>query len=235
MGAFLLFSLPLTVMASDFKPFMADHPFEGCPANSICREETGKLRLDWFSLLKGHSKKKLGGFAKRRGIPVGVWTRRKDHERADLAVWDSPCPGHRKKGLEIYDGELFVKNFRRSLEEDSSLIGRRAIGLVEGQRMDYIIPRDGVPLLMKGGKLYFMREMRGFYYTISVSPSGAVSLEDSFTPKHLPEDTDCPDELQGALTEWKKNPHLYSGETCRNIWHTEKKAFVPFVYGWSCS
>src|SRR5690606_29800027 len=84
----LLFLNPMALYAQDtgiepieevkeFKPFMIEHPFEGCPGGSACTKQTGLMRKQWQDLLKKKPRrlKNLENFRKENGIPLAVWSR----------------------------------------------------------------------------------------------------------------------------------------------------------------
>lgn len=227
--------------APEFKPFMARHAFEGCPGNSVCSRETGRLRKRWGELLDGGGRKALGDFVARHGVPVGVWTTSKEPRADGTVVWDSPCPNHRRGGGSpgIYDGEAFVKRLGAASRR-RGLIEHRALVAVGGRRVAFPMPRGETPLLLKGGRLHFTGEHEGRYYGISLGADGAVSFEGVPGAGGAPaarasRSAACPGDLAKAFAEAAAGEDgLYAGSRCREVWDADRGAWAPMVHGVAC-
>ncbi len=216
-----------------FRPFMLGHKIEGCPENSLCSKETGALKLQWFHLLKEGKISLLKAFKKNHGIPISLWTTRKQQKGKHIVIWDSPCLNHRKDNEEIYESEIFLKNFQE-LSIGPILIGKKIFVLLDNKKVSYIAPMKELPLFIKNRKLYFHKEENGRYYSFSVSPRGNIGIEHYTSPDHFPQTIECPEILKkGFLTSFSPK-HLYVGERCKNLWDMKRKSFVPIIYGWSC-
>ena len=249
MNAVLLITAALgssTVLASepkeeveDFRSFMVGHRYEGCPENSVCSQRTGELRKRWSLLLKEASKRRLKEFVDSHGIPVGVWTTKKSDAVEGMVVWDSPCPNHNKKGAEVYDAEILLKNFQ-DLPAEASAFTDRVLVLKPGGQSVYDIPRGGVPILMDGGRLYFSGEVGGLYYTFSVSDTGKLSLEDAQGAGYAPEAVECPDNVGRDFAKVAARADVYGGHRCKRIGNGADAArplsggSVIVVHGWAC-
>src|SRR5690606_12032980 len=60
----------------EFKDYMMDHPFEGCPGGSKCLKTTGEKRKIWTNLLKGKKNrlKQLESQRQKVGVPLALWS-----------------------------------------------------------------------------------------------------------------------------------------------------------------
>ncbi|MBF0299947.1 MAG: hypothetical protein HQK51_14575 [Oligoflexia bacterium] len=124
-----LFTIPCYSKTFDFD----FHEIKGCPENSTCTSESGKLYIKWNDLLKSLNSKTtntqlkkanlLEDFRKHYGIPIDFWI--KDNIPSNISpwivTWDSPCLEHQKNnsnsnsndknnGPKIQIAEAFVKN-----------------------------------------------------------------------------------------------------------------------------
>ena len=230
----LLFLILCPVKAQDPpsspRPSTMVHIYDGCPDNSLCSEETGKLRKQRVALLKESPKKAL----QSHGIPVGVWTTQKDYEKKNIVIWDSPCPNHKQEGKEIHDGEIFIKAFKE-LSKDQSLITDRVLVIEGDEKILYNIPRGELPLFVGNKKIYLQREIEGSYYAISIDQEGRTAVADLPQGSNFPEDITCPKGLGEAFSNTMRQDFLFQGYRCKKIWDHQKRLFVSMAYGQACS
>ncbi len=232
-----------------FKAHMLDHPFEGCPTNSLCVKEMGNLRKSWLKTLsKKNPYKGIERFRKKNGMPLKIWTRDKVLKEPTLIMWDSFCPKHNPKpsseGLinteeKIYIAEAWYKNFGtvlKSFKEGDQILVNRAYVLEKDKSVTtYIIPRAEAPLFISDKKLYFTIEEEGHYFGLWISPNGKLRADQTYLPKNFPTEKKCPEELSKAFSAGIKNPKLYQGFFCKAIWDQSSKKFKTIALGWSCN
>lgn len=232
-----------------FRAHMLDHPFVGCPTNSLCNKEMGQRRSKWLKALKGPKAHiMIEKFRKKNGFPINIWTRDKVIKHNDLIVWDSFCPKHKPKPTadgvinteqKIYIAQAWYKDFnqiKKSLKEEKEIILNQAYLLdSKGKVTTYTIPRAEAPLFIKDKNLYFTMEEEGSYYGMWISSNGRMKLGKTFLPKNFPNEVKCPEALSKSFKDGIKNQNLYQGFFCKTIWNQSVKKYNTIALGWSCN
>lgn len=241
--------------ASEFKPHMLGHIYDGCPDNSECSEETGKLRKKWLSLISDKKLRKnnklaaLKFFKKKNGVPVGYWFIPQKVLPKEIIYWQSPCQHHNKKKegekklIDLKDkikiSESFISTFQQlndlKIKEERVFIPVTYTLNAQKQALPYYYPRGDLPTMVKNNKLYFVREDEGHYYSMTVDQKGRIDISQSFTPKEFPEEVKCPDSLLNLMKKKHEGLNLYQSYFCKAIWNQSKKSFQTFIFGWSCN
>ncbi len=220
----------------EFKPFMVEHPFEGCPGGSACTKATGEQRKAWQDSLKKKPRrlKNLEAFRQQKGIPLAVWSRQISPVPTGLALWHSPCPAHNIEGKKIYLAETIAKNFSELSKNPHIIVRKSLVRDGAGNFIEYPILRGEAPLYIHKKQLYFNLDIEGEYFGLALDPSGAVTVVDPITPERFPENVACPPDLLKAFQALPVPPQFYQGASCSSIWDIDAKAFRTIVLGWSC-
>lgn len=233
---------------SHFKPHMLDHPYKGCPTNSLCAKKMGELRSKWLKVLSKNKPSALDKFRKKNGIPVNIWTRDTVLKHPNLIIWDSFCKKHNPKpnteGLinteeKIYIAQVWAKNFddiKKSFKEGNEVLVNRAYVLDESKKVTtYRIPRAEAPLFISDGKMYFTVEEEGNYFGLWVDSRGNIKIDQTYLPKSFPDEVKCPEILSKAFQAGIRNQKLFEGFFCKAIWNQSTKKFNTVALGWSCN
>lgn len=230
-----------------FRPHMLDHPFKGCPTNSLCSKEMGSRRMKWLKAIRSPKPQVAEAFRKAYGMPLKIWTRDKVLKDPALITWDSFCSKHNPKpsseGLintdqKIYISEIFAKNLSHVgplYKEPSQIMMNRLYLLEDKKVVSYLIPRSEAPLFIDKKKLYFTIEEEGSYFGLTISPSGSLKVIATSLPKNFPDEIKCPEALAKAFQEGIKNQKLYEGYFCKALWDRSKKTYTTMAIGWSCN
>jgi hypothetical protein len=230
-----------------FRPHMLDHPFKGCPTNSLCSETMGSKRKGWLKAIRSPKPSVANTFLKTHGMPVKIWSRDKVLKDPALITWDSFCSKHNPKpsseGLintdqKIYISEIFAKNLssiEKLYKEDSQIMMNRLYLLDKKKVVSYLIPRSEAPLFIDNKDLYFTIEEEGSYFGLTISPSGSLKVIATSLPKNFPDEIKCPEALSKAFQAGITNKELYEGYFCKALWDRSKKAYTTVAIGWSCN
>jgi len=230
----------------DFKPYMLDHFNEGCPTNSTCNKDMGKLYQKWMQTLSATSDskikvKKLEDFRKMAGIPFEIWLTQTDKHHPKLISWEGNCNYHNREGhKKIKMGISFISNIDdlATLEKDKVISIRKLYRLNSNTNkiIRYQTPQADTPLYVNGDDLIYQRSESGIYYGISISPEGYLSIVDTLTPLEYPESIPCPKTLKQAQIDHPEDfeTEIYAGVYCQKTWNSQSKDFDILLLGWSC-
>ena len=207
-----------------FKPYMVDHENIGCPANSDCDHETGKLYKKWVDLHKNPKKgnQDFAQFLAQHGHPFKVW-HLKDKPIKGLISWDSPCEHHRpkeEKEQSIDQAQYFLKELTPekfpAFLFDSAYVsdGKSA----QSPIYKFLIPRGSVPYTLDKEELVFFEEEEGQYYYLKIKANGKLSI-DLTRPNKKPESTEveCPTYMLQHLAKNPPEKMIYQSFYCKRI------------------
>jgi hypothetical protein len=230
-----------------FRAYMLDHPFKGCPTNSLCSKKMGARREGWLKAIRSPKASVAEKYRSRIGMPIKIWTRDKALNDPSLITWDSFCPKHNPKpsseGLintteKIYISEIFAKDLTsigKLYKEGDQVLLNRLYLLDNKKVISYLIPRTEAPLFVENKKLYFTIEEEGSYFGLYISSSGELEISPTSLPKHFPDEVKCPEALAKAFQAGIVNKNLYQGYFCKALWDRSKKAYITMALGWSCN
>lgn len=220
----------------EFKPYMLDHPFEGCPGGSKCTKETGIQRKKWSDLLKlkRNRLKSLETYRQKVGLPLATWSFPVTNIPTGLALWNSPCPDHNLENDKILLAEFVASDFKK-LEQLKNIIIRKTLLKTADKIVAYPSIRDESPLYISQQRLVYNLDLDGDYYGISIGSDGSVKVVDPVMPSNFPENVSCPPEMETSFKELKSPNNLYKATTCKSLWDLEAKAYRTVAMGWSCS
>lgn len=229
----------------EFKPHMIDHFNEGCPANSECSPEMGKLHKRWVDNLTNFSKEKdgwrlLDRFRKTNGVPFEVWSTEKALAKENIIFWDSPCRDHNQEGKPKISIGIVIVNHLKKLKElvDNKKVYLRFLKIYQGKgkpAKSYMTLRGDNPLYIEDNKLIYQRLEEGHYYGLSVAQSGELNIVATKSPPEFPQSIECPKELVDELKSDPNPENLYAGIYCQKTWNMTKKDFDILMVGWSCN
>lgn len=220
----------------EFKGYMVDHLFEGCPGGSKCTRETGEQRKQWSLLLKQKRNrlKNLEAYRKKVGIPLATWSYPVTNMPTGLALWNSPCPDHNLENEQIFLAEFVASDFNK-LAPLKNLIIRKTLVQTSDGVVSFPSIRDESPLYISQKRLVYNMDLDGNYYGISVGSDGSIKVVDPVNPSNFPENVTCPKELETAFQKQSAPSKLYKATTCKTLWDLEAKAYRTIAMGWSCS
>ncbi len=230
-----------------FQPHMLDHPFKGCPTNSLCKEQMGSLRQRWLKAIRSPKPAVAEAFRKKQGMPIKIWTRDTLLRHPSLITWDSFCPKHNPKpsseGLintdeKIYISEVFSTDLSligKTYKEGPQVLLNRLYLLEDKKVVTYLIPRAEAPLFIENKKLYFTIEEEGSYFGLEVARDGKLGITATSLPKNFPDEIKCPEALAKAFQKGIINQKLYQGFFCKALWDRTKKKYATMAIGWSCN
>jgi len=232
---FLILLFPLLLWAESKVNW--EHQNPGCPLNSICHSNMGKIRLKWkreLENIKGDAKKQaivLEKFRQEFGIPFKIWAKSLDEEDKNIIRWDSPCRNHHKSDDKIYIAEVFTKDLKEL--NSPKIIGEKAFILKENEILSYPIPRKEYPLYLSGSDLIFSLYYDGIYFDLKISAQGNFSFLTKPLDKHTLEDITCPKKLIDHF--YKLNlDNFYISYFCHAIYDTKSEQYHPVLIGLSC-
>jgi hypothetical protein len=235
----LLFSVNgWSVTAEEERDFRKSRSYEfpGCPANSKCSEEYGKTHAAWikiFTSTGGNIITRINNFKSRYGIPLGFWSLTQNSSK-DQIFWDSPCQQHRKPGKEIYLSQMFFSGPFTVKRE--GIVERVAIIKSNDTMTLFSKPYGLIPThLDSHGRLMFVMEERGSYFTLAIGKEGETSVLPVSFPTNSAEVIDCAkgviDKFSKELGAAKTPFRFYS---CKRLWSDQLKSWQTVIFGFSC-
>lgn len=224
-----------TQEVAEFKSYMIDHPFEGCPSGSKCTKDTGIIRKQFAAILKSKKNKVklLEDFRKKVGIPLSVWSQPVTTVAKGLSLWNSPCSNHNQPEKQILLAEVMASDFRK-LKNLKNVIVRKAVVLMNNKLIVYPAIRDESPLYISQEKLVYNLDDEGEYYSIAIGRDEGVNVVTPTKIRNYPENVACPDLLIEKFKQIENPPLLYQGLSCKSIWDVEAKIYRTMAQGWSC-
>jgi hypothetical protein len=211
------------------------HDFKGCPINSSCSENSGKAVLHWENYLKKtnekNKNKRLMAYLKKDGLPIDFLTKKETKVSLDPIMWNSRCRAHNPKNRHqnVYKGRKFLKKITKS----EHMIFTPIIIYNGKEEKNYLIPYQDQPLLIKNQRIVTIKDYDDFYYQLSISSEGSLSLENlssqeiSYAHDQKVTDIKCPTKMELNETYFKKS-------YCQKIYDLDKKKLVIIQYAWSC-
>ena len=187
------------------------HESPGCPTNSNCSGQIGKIRTKWLNLFKSKtSYRVLEKFRQKNGILVDMWMNKKFDSSQNLIWWDSPCSNHKIENAPRYlQAKGFVsgtKTSKISLRTNKvTTTHSRESGLFldpiilldsKSNTSIFWVPSGDVPYAYGKNKIYILREEQGSYYTLSISTKGHWKIEKTIQIAMVPSyKVNCPEKL----------------------------------------
>ena len=153
-----------------WKSTLSEHQNAGCPYNSICSKEMGKLFIKYHQhLQKGQLKK----FFKRHGIPITA-LRKKDEQKSTLleAIWDSPC-GYKTNKKSMFER---VMTFSKKFDSTAGQYPFYVLLSPKGALQKFFSSNDDSVLGFQGDHLIFNRLVEGVYYQYQVNNKGEIKI-----------------------------------------------------------
>jgi hypothetical protein len=225
---------PIAIGDESFSPHMVDHENLGCPTNSSCDKETGRLFGRWIELLKQGKKAQpeLNAFIAQHGYPFKVWSllsAPSSSPKPGLISWDSQCEAHRPKADAVASQPVeppvdqalvFVKSLQP--EKYPDLLFDQAYlsdGLSDQSPVvAFTVPRATSPYSADADGLVFLEEEEGVYYYLKIDPKGKISVEmERPAKKASAQEVECP---KFMLVHLAKNPPkkmIYQSYFCKKI------------------
>lgn len=220
----------------EFKNYMVEHPFEGCPGGSKCTKQTGEQRKRWSQLLKQKRNrlKNLEAYRQKVGLPLALWSYPVSNMPTGLALWNSPCPNHNLENEQIFLAEFVASDFNK-LKSLKNLIIRQSVMKTDDGIVSFPSIRDESPLYISQKRLVYNMDLEGDYYGISIGSDGSVKVVEPINPSHFPENVVCPKDLEIAFQKLGTPSKLYKATTCKTLWDIDAKIYRTIAMGWSCS
>lgn len=213
-----------------------EHKNKGCPINSDCSLNNGKLFREWTSIFIHESSQKrmdlLKQFEKKNGLPFEFLTTKEVKEKYDPILFNSRCKQHNPKNPHnnIYQATMFFKK----LPLDNKLLAFDKIILFEkDKKITYQVSYQDRPHFIKDDRLFFLKDVDDYFYQISMGKDGDYKLEDMnisvFTRadgkkiKEVP----CPENKED-------NNDRYTSTYCQQIWDMDTNEMKTIQVFWSC-
>ena len=227
-------------------PQLLFHPIDGCPANSKCTADLGKVRKMWIEELKKFqaNKNSLAGlkkFQQNYGIPFNLWFRPGIPKGQAYALWDSPCDLHRNKRSPRYIGYIFLSQVTQDsvshiLKKYQNTIEFHHVYLFKGNNapVPFTIPRDEYPIEIQGQKLVFLAEDEGVIYQYQISVEGKIEMMAPTARAGAFETIPCPPELLAKLDASLYQNEVYSGHLCRSYHNEKTQERTTLLFPFAC-
>jgi hypothetical protein len=231
----LTFIVSSTLFASESNPL----DFPGCPENSYCSKGTGEHRSEWLNILTKFTDKKISEkeanllIQQKSGIPIQVWGTEEARKKPLTVLWDSPCKQHKIPTSKAYIGIAFLKKL---MPKNSVLFHPPAV-LLDEKKVPHVIPvlRGDSPLFIVNDSLYYTQDDEGHYYGLLISPSGNLSITQTFSDSHYPREVACTKQQIDLFTREIPSPNFFQGYYCKEIFNTKTKYYQTILTGWSCN
>ena len=207
-----------------FMPYMLSHMYKGCPQNSSCIKELGKLKLKWDAILAQQNFKRINHFINTYGFPLTIWSLSINKKIA----FDSRCQNHRLKKPTIYEGIIFSSSPKNIYQKKDFLPNF----ILHKEEM-YIIPRKSIPYQVKNNIFYFHKENNGIHYNLLVGKNNFLSKKVSPIRKEILDAT-CTKKTKEKYSSLIKHKNLFTEIYCKKIWDEKEKKYTSITLGWSC-
>ncbi|WP_412469707.1 MULTISPECIES: hypothetical protein [unclassified Halobacteriovorax] len=220
-----------------FEPHMVEHLIKGCPENSECNSQMGKVSEDFKQTFLKDSLIKKKEFANKYGLPFTFWTTLPKDK--NTITYQSKCSFHHPQKDKfgkivndrqpIYEGIRFLKS-TKELSNNQDILPN--IMLRQGQEKPTIIPRHSIPFYTNGAAIYFQQEYRGVDFKFKIE-NEKVSLFTDKLQNYEIQSGACSEEL---LTKFKEinSQKLYQSAYCKLIYDAKAKKYFRYIFGWSC-
>lgn len=239
--------------AGNLEKYLNDHPNEGCPSNSSCSQQMGKKRAQWIESLEN-----MSSIDESTKVMASAWMVPSEHRPLDLhgeispqlITWTSQCRQHQSSDEEnplplIRLAETYTSNVNSFSElntADYAVVMNRgylvSTNEEEGEQKSftrYNLPTDEVPILFDNGKLVYLLQDDGHYYSLSVDANGKLELLSPTSPPHFPRTVKCPDEAIAHFISELEIQNLYVDIYCREVWDNQAQDFRLMAFGWTCA
>lgn len=211
-----------------------EHENPGCPINSECSEDMGKLLSQWLKALEGakaSKTKKLNEFRKKYGSPIQMMAQKEIYESADPVMWNSRCKFHNPKNPNntVYRGFVFLKE-KIELENASFT----PVYVYEGtEKKKYLIPYGDTVALIQNDELIVLKDYEDHFYKIAIKPDGSyrfIDLPNQTTRNALAKkikDYKCPEERSADKI-------YFSKYFCQRVLDLDSNQLKTIQVAWSC-
>lgn len=213
-----------------------EHKNKGCPINSECSKDSGKLMAAWDKIFIHESSQKrlelMREFRKENGLPFEFLAKKEVKEKFDPILFNSRCKHHNPKNPHnnTYQGIMF---FKKIPLEDGLLKFDKIVLFEKDKKRIYIVPYQDRPHFMKDDRLFFLKDYDDYFYQISLTDKGNYNIEnlnisvfskaDSKKVKEVP----CPENKEDK-------PDRYSSTYCQQIWDMDTNEMKTIQVFWSC-
>ena len=218
------------------KSFKAvSHENLGCPINSICSKESGKLISHWEKMTQsiGHKDKikKLKSYHKKFGLPLYFLTKISSQESLDSVLWNSRCKLHNPRNPQhnIYKAMKFLKKLPTSSE-----VILTPITLYQNEvKTKYQTPYQDQIILIKNNQLVILRDYDDFYFQLGIKPNGdfeVLNLPSKVISKALERkivDTKCPDKII-------YDDNYFTKSYCQKVLDLDTNTLKTIQFAWTC-
>jgi hypothetical protein len=209
---------------------------EGCPENSYCTKEVGKLRLGFINALKKlrENPNIINEFINKNGILFPVWPKKYDEKKMMIA-WDAPCKSKTESKQLI--GEYFLKKLNLESENNNNFDFHYSFLILNenGNYNIYPIPRGDTPLKMTKDGLYFLRSEDSIFYGLNILRTGKIKIVNALKVKELPQNTECPKELEVAFLRHASLRPYYKDVFCKKILDDRTGKMTTIALGRTCN
>lgn len=211
------------------------HEYPGCPINSYCSEDSGKLILKWEKMINSISPKnkhkKLKAFLSEQGLPVEFLTTKESKVPLDPVSWNSRCKIHNPKNPNNNIFKAF-KFFNNSPKSKHTIF--TPVTLYDGvKKINFEIPYQDQIVLIKNNQAVLLKDYDDFYYQLGITPDGKysiVNLPYKVVKKALSKkikEVKCPDKMD--------IDNKYFAKTfCQKVLDLDTNTLKTIQYGWSC-
>jgi len=234
---------PQVESSHSIKKLLDDHVNPGCPFNSLCSKNLGKIYQKWNALFMGKkiNLKALNKFKNQYGMPFAFWTGPPAKNSGDIAYWDSSCQ-LKKKAPPIQWAETFAKSVPHLLKKTANMSSRdgtlfyfdRAYALFKNKIQKYIVPRRFVPVFVSHKNLIFTIEKDGRYFQMQMDATGHFKFINNIDRDRSAENIPCPEKLVQAFKKEKPTIEIPIDLYCKKIWDQKDKTFRTILFPWSC-
>lgn len=233
------------------------HIHKGCPENSECDQEMGKLLASWKAsaerwesgIPRAQKEKEMQEQLAKSGWPVEFYTKGQAKSGLNPVLYASACSQHNPKDApleRIWRGLAFVKG-----TEKGNLVfsrGDTEFGIKQGELLQfrpvvlhpegapsvtYLLPLDESPLYLEKGRLRVLVESEGAYAILGIPADGAWDVEAPPEVDLSPyfedrSDVACPKSAVPAAPPWFPRTH------CQKILDKDSGKHVLAQFFWSC-
>lgn len=214
------------------------HENKGCPENSICSAASGKAMKRWDKFLKSAQRhkdytRKLESYRQKHGLPITFLAKKEASIGIDPIFFNSRCAHHNPKDRpksKVFKGIQFFKNDPKS---DSVLLGPARL-YADEKPIDFGLPYEETPIMIKDKKLIVPRDHENIYYHLSIDQSGKWSVSrpaSKLLSKAMQETEDiaCPKDEKEL-----PNQGLFLKTYCKKIWNADLEKAQTIKLAWAC-
>ncbi|MDO9180855.1 MAG: hypothetical protein Q7U04_00535, partial [Bacteriovorax sp.] len=184
------------------------------------------------------SEQKINTFIQAEyGLPVTGWGQEEASLKPNILMWDSPCKQHRVSNNKFYIAEVFRKNFNlNEIKELPNIFFPRAIfNDSSNNPVSMVVLRGEIPLFIKDGHFYYLREEEGIFYGLSIDREGRFRVTKNESTPAVPKEAVCSKDQINLFNRESPGINFYQGTACKDIWDKTSKSYKTILLGWSCN